>query len=219
MHRIISAFVAYAAYVSCTPLEKVTPDSAGCSETSFKDFKWTIQDFDYHASYIFTTPSHQNSWGYVNFSLSNPALPDVQVASCNAASSQLSEFFYGTLQYNCTFDGQLGEPGPAPAKFTFSRPSGELVVDQKWVCRDQDPKYPYVSPLRYCLRRTSVSKLTCNRSSITFNAHGQVNLTLDCTDTTWQNTNWTLGQFYSTRNVNCAPVTIDLKPSQISAVA
>lgn len=142
MHRIISAFVAYAAYVSCTPLEKVTPDSGGCSETSFKDFKWTLQDFDYHASYIFTTPSHQNSWGYVNFSLSNPALPDVQVASCNAASSQLSDFFYGTLQYNCTFDGQLGEPGPAPAKFTFSRPSGELVIHQKWVCRDQDPKYP-----------------------------------------------------------------------------
>ncbi|POS70518.1 hypothetical protein DHEL01_v211086 [Diaporthe helianthi] len=142
MHRIILlAFMVYAACVSCTPLDKSLRDSAGCSETSFKKFAWTIQDFDYHASYIFTTPAHQNSWGYVNFSLSNPAAPDL-VASCNAASSQLSDFFYGTLQYNCTFDGQAGEPGPAPAKFTFSRPSGQVVIDQKWVCRDQDPKYP-----------------------------------------------------------------------------
>lgn len=141
MYRTISALVAFAAYASSTPLEKATRDSAGCSETSFGDFKWTVEDFDYHASYIFTTPAHQNSWGYVNFNLSNPAVPDL-LASCNAASSQLSDFFYGTMQYNCTFDGQVGEPGPAPAKFTFSRPSGELVVDQKWVCRDQDPQYP-----------------------------------------------------------------------------
>ncbi|KAK7723919.1 hypothetical protein SLS64_000250 [Diaporthe eres] len=142
MHRIITTFVAYAAYVACTPLEKATRDySAGCSETSFGDFEWTVQDFDYHASYIFTTPAHQNSWGYVNFNLSNPAVPDL-LASCSAASSQLSDFFYGTMQYNCTFDGQVGQPGPAPAKFTFNRPSGEVVVDQKWVCRDQDPQYP-----------------------------------------------------------------------------
>lgn len=141
MYRVISAFVAYAAYVACTPLEKATRDSAGCSETSFGDFEWTVEDFDYHASYIFTTPAHQNSWGYVNFNLSNPAVPDL-LASCNAASSQLSDFFYGTMQYNCTFDGQVGQPGPAPAKFTFNRPSGELDIDQKWVCRDQDPQYP-----------------------------------------------------------------------------
>ncbi|KAJ0125269.1 hypothetical protein J7T55_006614 [Diaporthe amygdali] len=195
MHRVISLIVAAAACCSCTPLEKAPRDSAGCSDTSFGDFHWTVEDFDYHASYIFTTPAHQNSWGYVNFNLSNPAVPDL-LASCNAASSQLSDFFYGNFQYNCTFNGEVGQPGPAPAKFTFSRPSGELVIDQSWVCNDQDPQYP-----------------------ITFFATGQVNLTLDCTDTTWQNTNWTMGQFYSTRNVDCAPVTVDLKPSQISAVA
>lgn len=148
MHRIISALVAYAAYVSCTPIELVTRDSAGCSETSFGDFEWSIQDFYYHASYTFTTPAHQNSWGYVDFNLSNPAVPDL-LASCNAASNQLSDFFYGTMQYNCTFDGQVGEPGPAPAKFTFSRPSGELDIEQKWVCRDQDPQYPSVPHMSF----------------------------------------------------------------------
>jgi hypothetical protein len=144
MHPSVSALVAFAAYACGTPLQKATRDPAGCSETSFNKFEWTVQNFDYHASYIFTTPAHQNSWGYANFKLANPAVPDF-VASCSAASSQLSDFFYGTLQYNCTYDGSASEPGPAPAEFTFSRPSGELVINQKWVCSDQDPKYPYSS--------------------------------------------------------------------------
>lgn len=52
-----------------------------------------------------------------------------------------------------------------------------------------------------------------------FSAAGRANLTLDCTDTTWQNPNWTLGQIYSDREVKCAPVTVGVKPYQMSAVA
>jgi len=195
MYRSILIFLAVAQQVSSKPIETDPRHPEGCSDTSFGDFEWTVEDFDYHASYIFTTPAHQNSWGYVNFNLSNPAVPDL-LASCSAASNQLSDFFYGTFEYNCTLNGELGNPGPAPARFTFSRPSGELALEQSWRCDDNDPKYP-----------------------TTFSASGQANLTLDCTDTTWQNANWTLGQFYSTRNVNCALVTVDVTPSKISAVA
>src|SRR5687767_900631 len=45
-----------------------------CMAAGQKVSSWKVENFDYHASYIFTTPAHQNSWGYVNFTLSNPAL-------------------------------------------------------------------------------------------------------------------------------------------------
>ncbi|KUI73772.1 hypothetical protein VM1G_09169 [Cytospora mali] len=194
MYQSTIFLLAVASYVRGNPVPSCdTP--AGCSETSFGDFQWTVESFKFKASYIFSTPAHQNSWGFVDFNLSNPAVPDVQ-ASCSAQSDQLSDFFYGNFAYNCTFNGDLDEPEPAPAKFTFSRPSGELTINQTWVCDDEDPKYP-----------------------TTFAASGQVNLTLDCTDTTWENSNWTIGQIYSDREIDCMPVTVDVEPYLITAVA
>jgi len=54
---------------------------------------------------------------------------------------------------------------------------------------------------------------------ITFRGDAQANLTLDCTDTTWSNPNWTMGQIYSDREVKCAPVTLPVKPDTMTAVA
>ncbi|ROW06767.1 hypothetical protein VMCG_04166 [Cytospora schulzeri] len=195
MHRLAISLLAAAASYTCGSPVPSRDTSTGCSKASFSNFAWTVETFDFHASYVFTTPAHQNSYGFVDFNLTNPALPDL-LASCTAQSSQLSEFFYGNLPYNCTFNGELGEPGPAPAKFTFSRSTGELDINQTWTCDDDDPQYP-----------------------TTFSASGKANLTLDCTDTTWQNANWTLGQIYSDRVIQCAPVTVDVEPYQVSAVA
>ena len=39
---------------------------------------------------------------------------------------------------------------------------------------------------------------------------GSTNLTLACTDTTATNSNWTIGQIYSQRDVRCAPVTVTI---------
>ena len=44
-------------------------------------------------------------------------------------------------------------------------------------------------------------------------------LKLDCTDETVQNQNWTIGQVYSTRTVECAPQTFELRPDRMEAVA
>jgi hypothetical protein len=54
---------------------------------------------------------------------------------------------------------------------------------------------------------------------ITFTGRGDVNLTLGCTDTTWQNPNWTMGQIYSNREIKCAHVDSIIKPTELSAVA
>ncbi len=53
----------------------------------------------------------------------------------------------------------------------------------------------------------------------TFTGRGDVNLTLACTDTTWQNPDWSMGQIYSSRDVKCAPVESEIKPTELSAVA
>ncbi len=108
----------------------------GCTSISFGDFAWTIEDFTYHASYIFTTPAHQVSSGSVDFNLTNPAFPDK--VSCTAYSTWLSDFFYGNVNYNCV----VPEGSGTQTSFSFSRPSGELNINQTWTCDDEDPQYP-----------------------------------------------------------------------------
>lgn len=105
-----------------------------CMAKGAKLSEWTVHDFDFHASYTFTTPSHQNSWGYANFTLENSALDYRPI--CSASSSQLNDFFYGTMVYNCDspVDGDS-------ASFNFSRPSGELSVTQSWSCVEEGGRF------------------------------------------------------------------------------
>jgi hypothetical protein len=192
MKGFLTALLPALPLIAAAPSQTVArDDNPGCQARSFNDFQWTVEEFDYHASYIFTTPAHQNSWGYVNFNLTNPAL--TYEATCSGASNQLSDFFYGTMIYHCT----VPDPeSPTGTTFAFSRPSGQLDINQTWVCSDEDPQYP-----------------------VTINGYGTVNLTLDCTDETWQNPDWKLGQIYSSRTVTCGKQTFPLKPYQMTAVA
>lgn len=140
MHRFYISFMALWPYVlsHSTTFPQYNSSAPFCSQVSQHGFRWSIRDFDFHASYIFSTPAHQNSWGYVSFNLSNPSVPNT-IATCSAASNQLEDFFHGTVSYDCTVNGTSG---PAPATFSFNRPSGELDIKQSWVCDDKDPKYP-----------------------------------------------------------------------------
>lgn len=116
------------------PPPAATP--TGCTASSTKVSQWTVDEFDFHASYIFSTPAHQNSWGYVNFTLSNPALNYTPV--CSAASDQLSDFFYGNFVYNC----QVPDSAAADkASFTFARPNNTLAINQTWHCADEGSRF------------------------------------------------------------------------------
>ncbi|PHH82583.1 hypothetical protein CDD82_5508 [Ophiocordyceps australis] len=161
------------------------PPTCGQRSSQVSDF--TVKDFDFHASYIFTTPAHQNSWGYVNFTLTNSAV-DYPV-ECSAASSQLNDFFYGTQVYQCKVPNKA-EAGPAT--FTFSRPSGDLMINQTWYCPQEGSRYE---------------------------AHGGTRLNLTCADKYEQNPDWKPGQIYSTRTVTCDHVTAQARITEISAVA
>ncbi|KAK1964077.1 hypothetical protein LY78DRAFT_170271 [Colletotrichum sublineola] len=164
-------------------------EEATCGHKSAKVSEWTLTGFDYNASYIFTTPSHQNSWGYISFNVSNPAL-DYDV-SCTAASNRLYDFFYGEQVYNCS----PPEGQSAATSFTWSYPDRTLALNQSWTCND-DPKYP----ARYTARGGAVANLTCE-------------------ETSWQNGNWTLGQIYSQRNIKCDIITLPTPVKEISAIA
>lgn len=155
-----------------------------CTQKASHVKQWQVKDFDFHASYIFTTPAHQNSQGYVNFTLENPSL--AFTSRCEAKSGHLQDFFYGDLAYNCT------EPVPGPkTTFTFSRPSGELKVNQTWSCVGEGS---------------------------TFWAQGGTKLELDCEDKSWTNPDWKMGQTYSTRFVTCGRVNASVPIKSMQAI-
>jgi hypothetical protein len=108
----------------------------GCQDASFNNFAWTIDSFRFHASYVFSTPAHQNSWGYVDFNLTNAAL--AYQARCSASSSRINDFFFGDQVYDCV----VPEGSSAKTTFSFSRPEGKLGLNQTWTCSDKDPQYP-----------------------------------------------------------------------------
>ncbi|KAK4118175.1 hypothetical protein N657DRAFT_584095 [Parathielavia appendiculata] len=182
--------------LTATALPIPSPDAAdtsaspaGCSDISFKSFAWIARNIDFHASYTFTTPAHQNSWGYASFDLYNPA--DQSTAHCEAASNQLNDFFYGTVPYKCNDTQRVGS-----TSFDFARPNNRLRVNQTWTCNDKEPQWP-----------------------ATFTGRGDVNLTLSCNETTWENPNWTIGQIYSSREIKCAAVQAVIKPYEMEAIA
>ncbi|POR36358.1 Uncharacterized protein TPAR_03450 [Tolypocladium paradoxum] len=163
----------------------IPEDKTTCTSKVSKVKEWTVGDFDFHASYIFSTPAHQNSWGYVNFTLKNEAAG--YEAQCSAASSQLQDFFYGNVNYGC----DVPVPGDQ-ATFSLSRPDNGLRINQSWSCAGAGSR---------------------------FTARGGVRLNLTCSDRSWQNPDWTQGQIYSTRNVDCQHVTVKAPFEEMSGVA
>ncbi|KAM7186216.1 hypothetical protein V8F20_011486 [Naviculisporaceae sp. PSN 640] len=198
--RSLATLLPLAAICSGSPLSlgKRADNATGCSATSFGGFQWGISSFVFNSSVVFTTPAHQNSWGFVNFDVTNPAVTAANggngdsVAVCSASSNRINDFFYGDLPYTCT-----STPGDGrTTTFEFDVASGQLNLNESWVCSDVDPQFP-----------------------TTFSASGAVKLSLQCDTKSWTNPNWTLGDIYSTRITTCLPVDLTLKPDEMSAIA
>ncbi|KAF4584161.1 SSCRP protein [Ophiocordyceps camponoti-floridani] len=186
MRNLLAALLLAGSALSA-PAEIPTAKKQSCTSNSSKVREWTVSDFDFHASYIFSTPAHQNSWGYVNFTLINPIFS--WKLNCAASSNQLEDFFYGTVPYKCNAPGNIEE-----ASFSFSRPSGELLINQTWSC-------PY--------------------EGSRFEARGGVKLDLKCRETRWDNPSWKSPSdgFASTRTISCDHVTVKAPVKEMSGVA
>ncbi|KAG5913083.1 hypothetical protein E4U53_005022 [Claviceps sorghi] len=132
--RVSASALLLATVAVAAPATTVAPRTNSCTRQSSQTTEWHVKDFDFHASYIFTTPAHQNSWGYVKFTLENPS--QKFKSECEGSSNQLSDFFYGTFAYNCT------QPVPdSESTFTFSRPSGRLTINQSWTCAEEGSRF------------------------------------------------------------------------------
>ncbi|EGX93283.1 hypothetical protein CCM_04656 [Cordyceps militaris CM01] len=133
MYGLVSALFAASAALAA-PV--VTPDTNTCTAKSLKVTSFLVKDFDFHASWTFTTPAHQNSWGYVNFTLANAAVP--YEYQCSSASNWLSDFYYGNINYNCT------DPAGQPTQhgtFSYSRPTETLAINQTWICAQEQSRF------------------------------------------------------------------------------
>jgi hypothetical protein len=142
MRALLSIFLAFQAthLASCLIVTERAADGPSCNAhphaacaAQAASSKWVVENFDYHAEYIFTTPAHQNSHGYVNFDLWNTAV--AYTATCSATSDQLTDFFYGTQWYPCTLPSTA--PAGASVSFRFNRPTGELDVNGTIICADK----------------------------------------------------------------------------------
>lgn len=180
---LTSLLMAGAAVAAPSTIDLRTSET--CTQKSTQVKQWTVKDFDFHSSYTFTTPAHQNSWGYVNFTLENPVLR--YKTQCTASSNQLSDFFYGNFIYSCTQAAPQGDE----ATFTFSRPMNELKVNQTWGCPEGSR----------------------------FWGEGGAKLNLNCSDQTWKNPDWKMGQIYSSRTVTCKHINAPVPVQTMHAVA
>lgn len=198
MHFTTASLLPLLSLTSALPSQPIARQEAApsypCSDNVSKP--WTVTGFSYRGSYIFTTPAHQNSAGFVNFNLTHPSLAGA-VATCEARSSQLSEFFFGTQRYACTWPAGAGGQFPPDAGFNFSVPAKRLDIDQSWICNDREPQFP----ARYW-------------------AWGNATLPLECSDTgTVYTPDWQIGQIYSTREVKCELPSAEVEVDRIQAIA
>ncbi|KAK3685327.1 hypothetical protein B0T22DRAFT_529356 [Podospora appendiculata] len=201
MHTLIPPLLSLLALTTASPIlttrNNLNNTTTGCTAASFGDFSWAVQHFDFHARYTFTSPSHQGiARAYVDFNISNPG--DTTGAPASRCSGASDSGFSGDTDttYPCASTAAAARADRVKTAFAFDRARGLLRFNQSWVCSDQDPQYPII-----------------------FTGYGAVNLTLDCTNETWHNANWTLGQVYSDRVVRCKPVDVAVKPFELTAIA
>lgn len=91
MKLLISTLIAFQAsqlvlFVAGTDPNEDGPtcgSQATCAQKASSS-KWTAENFDFHAEYIYTTPARQYSHGYVKFNLSNTAV--AYTAACSATA-------------------------------------------------------------------------------------------------------------------------------------
>ncbi|KAK0625860.1 hypothetical protein B0T14DRAFT_421388 [Immersiella caudata] len=94
--------------------------------------QWKIPLFDYHESYTFTTPAHQNSWGIVDFNLTNDLVS--YATPCKAQNNRMFDFYGEIPAFACTPPDEA--PLGAAANFRFNKRTGQLDVEG-WVDREE----------------------------------------------------------------------------------
>lgn len=183
------------------PLLFLTPLALSYPSSGYPVF--TLSDIEFNSSIIYSTPAHLAvAEGYISFNLTNTAVP--YTTHCTGYSMQPFNFFYGTVTYHC--DAVPDVVGST--NFTYSQPGGVFNVNQTWTCEEEEWK-GYVKSLY----DFSECMLTLSSLGGTFLGYGSGNVTLDCSTSTSTNSNWTIGQIYSTETTTCEPGELRITPT------
>lgn len=159
-----------------------------CMEVGTKVKSWTVENFDYHSTYMSLAPGQLTAVkSFVNFDLVNPALP--YKAKCSALSESQPEPFADKKSYKCKIDKKYA--GDA-ASFKFNLATGKLEIKQSWSCTKEGGRFE------------ADGFVTVKNPQ--------------CTDLTTTNNLWKKGQLYSTREVVCPKIKVKAPVKNLSAV-
>ncbi|KAF2740299.1 hypothetical protein EJ04DRAFT_425166, partial [Polyplosphaeria fusca] len=150
-----------------------------------------LTNFVYSSLETWTTPAHGFGGANVSFTLASNVRE--VVANCGASSSQIPSFFNGYQWYPCKFpDAALPSD---QAWFKFTTTTGKVEVNQTYTCDGAG-------------------------TLIRFTAYGFNSTTLDCKTDNYTNPNWNPnGSIYQSTSTDCAPASLDIVSSEISAIA
>jgi hypothetical protein len=139
MNALLTTVLLFAYTALAAPQAYPTqPPAETCGRRSPQAKSLQLTNFYLHSREEFTTPSHQNSYGYLSFEVHNPILD--YVIQCDTMSTTLPEFYSAGREWTCYAPPGIG----GSVTFSYDRSTGKLDLIQKWVCYD-DPVYPYVS--------------------------------------------------------------------------
>ncbi|OCL10476.1 hypothetical protein AOQ84DRAFT_215440 [Glonium stellatum] len=151
-----------------------------------KNAVFTLHDINYSSYIIYSTPAHLAvAQGHIEFNLTNTDVP--YTTHCSAYSSQVFNFFYGNIVYQCDAPTGEGVTAASSANFTFSEPDGVFNVNQTWSCSQ-------------------------HRKTVNLLGVGSGKATLSCQTTTWTNPNWVIGEIYSNTSTTCKPAELQITP-------
>lgn len=100
-----------------------------CASQAVAMKSWTIHNFNFNSSRVFTTPAHQFGNGWVGFNLFNTVTNEER--RCDGGTTRLDPWFVGDANFKCrTMDGQSDEN----TVFNFDMPAWTVKLNQSFEC-------------------------------------------------------------------------------------
>ncbi|KAE9369817.1 hypothetical protein N431DRAFT_381161 [Stipitochalara longipes BDJ] len=144
-----------------------------------------LHNITYYSSTVYSTPAHLAvADASIQFNLTNTAVS--YTTECSAFLDADPAVFYGNQNFSCKVPASVDPE--ASTNFTYAA-NGAFEIYSTW------------SHGSYGDERT------------TYLGVGNGTATLACNSTSWTNTNWTLGQIYSTYDTTCSPAQLEITPT------
>ncbi|CEJ87234.1 hypothetical protein VHEMI04347 [[Torrubiella] hemipterigena] len=107
-----------------------------CASQAIAMKSWTIHNFNFNASKVFTTPAHQFGDGYVGFNLFNTVTNEER--RCDGGAGRLDPWFVGDANFQCRTMNGANDPNTV---FNFNLASRTVKLNQSFECPGSVTQY------------------------------------------------------------------------------